>query len=154
MIRRRLIASLSVSIACAGLGGCGGSYVLDGRVVEGDFGSVAFVAGDDEQLLVGKPVSGANISVYRDAGRLNQRLVATGRSDAAGRVSIPIDEFGTGWMEEQWMIEAFRSGYEPVQSTVVLPGKRQQRELLIVLAEGWAMPPQKEDLWEEYERYR
>ena len=100
-------------------------------------------------------VGDVSISVYRDATQLNQRLVATGRSDARGGIAIAIDEFGAGWMQEQWMIQAYRPGYEAIESLVTFPQAKENMRMLVILTEGWSPPPQEpEDLWEEYRKYR
>ena len=153
MSRRTLLALL----AMANLGilvGCGKPYVLQGKAISGGYGSIMFVPADDAQLT--EPgVAYAGISIYRDANQLNQKLFATGRSDGLGEISIPLEGFGVGWMEEQWLIEVKKVGYETVQSVVTLPSAKQDLRILITLPPGIAIPAkQPEDLWEEYERYR
>jgi hypothetical protein len=136
------------------LGGCGSPYVLRGKAIDGGFGSIMFVEADDAQLA--QPgVAGVRIAVYRDAGRLNQTLFAAGHSDGRGGISIPLEGFGVGWMEEQWLIEAKRPGYETVQSVLRLPSANRDLRLLVTLTPGLSTPGQEgEDLWKEYERYR
>ncbi len=136
------------------LGGCGSGYMLQGRAVEGGYGTAMFVSADDDQLNT-TPVAFAEVSLYRDAGRLNQALVAKGRSNGRGEISIAVEEFGAGWMEEQWLIQVVKSGYEMVESIVVLPRAKDEKRLLIVLSPGRSLtPPGSEDLWKEVDKYR
>jgi len=157
----RYVAGLLAWIAIAGLSsglvGCGtlGSYALEGKVVPGGMGMIGFVDEDDEQLRE-SGVGQATINVYRDGGKPNQRLVATGRSDRTGWVEISLDAFGAGWMEERWLIEVTRVGYETSGALVELPGKREGKRLLVVLMPGVSLPAEgrREDLWGEYERFK
>ena len=136
------------------LTGCGGGYVITGRVVEGGFGSAQFVKADDAEL-VEPGLPHASISVYRDANRPNQRLITKGRTNEHGMIEIPINEFGAGWMQETWLIEVVKHGYETVQTVIELPSSGKDMRLLVVLAPGVSVPPKKaEDLWEEYERFK
>jgi hypothetical protein len=153
MMKRILLALWTVAGLCM-LGGCGEPYVLRGKAISGGYGSLLFVGPDDEQLR--EPgLAAASISIYRDANRLNQALFATGRSDGLGEITIPMKGFGVGWMEEQWLIEVTKPGYETLQSVVTLPPAKHDRRILITLIPGFSVPAkQAEDLWEEYERYR
>ena len=153
MMKRILLVLWTVAGLCM-LGGCGEPYVLRGKAISGGYGSLLFVGPDDEQL--GQPgLAAASISIYRDANRPNQSLFATGRSDGLGEISIPLKGFGVGWMEEQWLVEVTKPGYETLQSVVTLPPAKHDRRILITLIPGLSVPPkQAEDLWEEYERYR
>jgi len=154
-VTARGVLGVVLGVALLGsIGGCGGAYMLRGKVVRGGHGGVLFVPADDEQFSR-EGVANATISVHRDAGRLNQELVATGRSDLLGRFTIAIDEIGAGWMEYQWLIEVFKPGYEGVAAVVELPSRNDKMHMLAILVEGWSPPPkEKEDLWREYERYR
>jgi hypothetical protein len=151
---KRLVCFLLTIVSMCFLAGCGGPYVIQGKAVEGAYSTLQFVTADDEQLAeAGVPF--ANISVYRDATRPNERLVTTGRSDGEGMIRIPVNEFGAGWMIEQWRIEVVRAGYETTQAVLTLPPAGEDRRLLIVLGPGVSVPPRKaEDLWEEYERFK
>ncbi|MDY7108317.1 MAG: hypothetical protein SYC29_06735 [Planctomycetota bacterium] len=153
MVKRALSAVFLAACVCV-LSGCGSPYTLRGKAIDGGYGSIAFVEADDAQL--GEPgVAGARIAVYRDGDRPNQALFATGRTDGRGGISIPLEGFGVGWMEEQWLIEVTRQGYETVRSVVTLPSAKRDLRLLITLTPGLSTPGEKgEDLWEEYKRYR
>jgi hypothetical protein len=150
----RVFLAVLVAVSLGALNGCGSPYVLRGKAIDGGYGSITFVSAGDAQLA--EPgLADVRIAVYRDAGRLNQALFATGRSNDGGEIGIPLEGFGVGWMEEQWLIEATRPGYETVQSVVTLPSAKRDFRLLITLTPGLSMPGEKrEDLWEEYKRYR
>jgi hypothetical protein len=153
MLRRMFLVLWTVAGLCM-LGGCGDPYVLRGKAISGGYGSVLFVGPDDAQLAE-LGLAAVSISVYRDANRPNQSLFATGRSDGVGEINIPLKGFGVGWMEEQWLIEVMKPGYETLQSVVTLPPAKHDRRILIMLVPGLSVPPkQAEDLWGEYERYR
>jgi hypothetical protein len=151
---KHVLFGLSVLLCSMLLAGCAGGYALQGKVVEGDFAGVFFVDGDDEQL--DEPgLGGARIEIYRDPDRPNRSLAATGRSDSRGEIDMTLDAFGAGWMDEQWLIEVIKPGFETVQQMVHLPSAGKKRRMLIMLSPGVSIQPEpREDLWEEYERYR
>ena len=137
--------------------GCGDAYVVRGKVVEADMSSMWFVESADQEF--DEPgVSNATISVYRDGGRPNQRLIATGRSDGAGEFAIPLeggDGFGAGWMIERWLIQVTRPGYQTAEALIELPEKRADKRLLVLMAPGYSPPSREtESLWDEYERFK
>jgi hypothetical protein len=152
MTAARAAAGL-VLASCSALAGCGG-YVLRGSVVEGFAPDIRIVAdATASRSAQGSGVEGVRLSVYRDPGRLNQQLIATGTTAADGTFAIPISAFGAGWMEEQWLIEARRAGYLDVQSVLTLPAGSQR--LIITTAPGAPGPARRDgDLMDEYERFR
>jgi hypothetical protein len=151
---RRILLALLAAASLGMLAGCGEPYVLRGKAISGGYGSIMFVPADDAQLAEGG-VGQVNIAIYRDPNQLNQSLFATGRSNGFGEISIPMEGFGVGWMDEQWLIEVRKAGYEAVQSVVTLPSAKQDLRMLITLPPGISVPArQEEDLWEEYKRYR
>jgi hypothetical protein len=150
MLPARLAILLSVLLLA---GGCS-SYKIEGRVVRGSSSDLAFVSPDDPRLAHAG-VSDATIAVDRDPGTLGRTNVATVKSDGGGRFSIPINAFGAGWMDEEWVIEAGRGGSETVKRVLRLPAAKDGRRLLIVLADGpVSVPVGQEDLWEQYERFK
>lgn len=154
MIRTTLRLSTLFALLLA-LGGCGGAYKLQGRVIPGSVSEIYFVSADDARLASGESVGGASILVDRDPDVLGRETVAQGRSDDSGNFSIAINEFGAGWMDEVWAIQGARSGHESVERRLALPSSRQNQRLLIVLARGaYSAPVGQEDLWEQYERFR
>lgn len=133
------------------LGGCG-SYTLRGKVIEG-FGSGVFVVSADDPRLNEPGVEQVRISIHRDPGSLAQSMIATDASGPDGSFAIELPAFGAGWMDERWLVESMRRDYQNASETVRLPSSRQR--LLIVVSPGRAVPSQhRDDLWEEYRRYR
>lgn len=147
----RMRNTLSLVLVLAALVGCSG-YTLQGRVVEGMSPAMLFVPADDEQL--GEPgVPNVRIAVYRDPDRLSRKEVANGYSRVDGRFEIPIGEFGAGWMDEQWMVVAWRENYETVEGRLDL--LRSKGELLVVLRPGRSIAPAPaSDIDQIYERYK
>ena len=150
------LRAILVAAAWLGLSGCGGPYVLRGRVVDGGFSSVVFVDGEDRQLgEAGTGIPSARIAVFRDPRRLNRSLVATGPSDPEGSFAIPLSVFGAGWMDEIWLIQVTCPDFETVESMVRLPTSGADARALIVLRPGVSIvPPVREDYREQAERFR
>ena len=132
--------------------GCS-AYVLQGRVIEGVSSEMTFVGADDPRLW-DTTVGNVRITVHRDPDRLSRRLVATDVSDARGRFVISLQEFGAGWMQEQWLIRASKTGFQTAVSMPRLNQGMKDMRLLIILAPGASQDPREEDLIEESRRYR
>lgn len=144
-----IIATLSALFLCS----CG-SYTLRGKVIEGFDSDVTVVSADDPRL--NEPgIRQVRINVHRDPGGLAQELAGSGLSDADGTFAIELSAFGAGWMDETWLVETTRSGYRNAQRTIRLPSNTNRRQLLIIVAPGTATPSEhRDDLWEDYRRYR
>ena len=140
-----------MSVAClAAAGGCQ-TYVIEGRVVEGPFGDMAFVRPDDPRLD-DAALTNVRVTVDRDPDSLGRHQVGTQITDTKGRFEIPVGEFGAGWMDEQWLLRAFKNGYQTVSTTQRLP-RGSDRRLLIIMTPGQSETAP-EDLQEQYERFR
>jgi hypothetical protein len=139
-----------MALCLAALAGCR-TYVLQGTVVRSDVPEMAFVTPDDPRLT--EPgVSNVRISIERDPDKLSREMVGTALSDSRGRFTIPVDRFGAGWMDEVWMIRAFRQGYQTVVSRQRLSIYDDQRLLILMPAGPAEAPP--EGWQEQYERFR
>lgn len=142
-----------ILIACV-LTGCGG-YALQGRVVKGRLPMATLVEPDDEALALGDPVAGAEVSLWRDPGRLNREQVASARAGADGWFTLPVEAFGAGWMEEEWEVRAASGGYQRTEQFITLPMSGGGSRLLIIMTEGPSYPdPRDQDLMDEVDRYR
>ncbi|MEM8834446.1 MAG: hypothetical protein AAGD00_01375 [Planctomycetota bacterium] len=152
---RTIVAASAACLLAAPLAGCEG-YALTGRVVQGDASYVTLVAKDDPRLAQ-QGIAGAHVRVETDPMRLSRKTVATGVSDAAGDVKLPIAEFGAGWLDYDVGVFAGHEGFRPAEGFFDLPPEGSA--LLIVLEPGaqstgsW-QPAQRENLMEEYERFR
>lgn len=139
-----------------GLVGCssGQPYVLQGKVIEGGFSDMSFVLPDERDL--NEPgVSGTKIFVIRDGDRPNAHLVAEGRTRSDGTFRIPIREFGTGWMIERWLVQAYQPGYITTEALLTFPASQSEEVLLITMPEGNSVPPTSlDELWDQYEQFR
>jgi len=153
-VRRFAAAAILLSVLAV-QSGCGG-YRIEGVVQRGDYGDLFFVDRAATERDSAETISGAEIRLHRDAGRPNQRLVATGRSDDNGRVVLALEQFGAGWMEEQWLIQVMRRGYETIERVVTLPPASRKQRLMILLREGRSEAPGsgRPDPMEDFERFR
>lgn len=122
-------AALLTVLAAAG---CGGP-MIEGKVVLGSMSGAELVAEGDGALSQAG-LGGASILVIRDPGRPSATTVARSSSRADGSFRIPINEFGAGWMSEEWQIVASKSGDATSEYRGPLP--RSGDRLLFMLAPG------------------
>ena len=138
---------LVAALACGALlGGCGGGYVLRGKVVEGSISAIVVTDREDPRLNE-LPVPTSTISLVLDPGRLNQEHVARGVSDLDGTFEIPVEKFGAGFLEYDFQITARHRGYEPAVREMRLPKKK--KYLLIMLSPGKDRVPNPESYRDE-----
>ncbi len=148
----RILTSIFVATALVVLSGCG-SYMLKGRVVRGDFSSVELVYADDARLQ--QPgVNGVEVRITRDPTTLNRYLAGQARSNPAGDFTLVMNEFGTGWMKEHWLVQGVVGGYQNAEMLMNLPGKGSKWRLLITMTPGSSEPFRDDDLMQELERFR
>jgi len=154
-MNRWFISAASVIGAAIMLGGCGGGqYVISGRAVRSDFSTVSFVSGNDSRLG-GDGVPSVEVYVYRDPDKPSRKLLARGLTDADGYLTLTMDAFGAGWMDEQWMIFTYRPGYQSATAWTALPPAKSGGQLLMLLGEGRAeRPPPENELIDQYERFK
>jgi hypothetical protein len=123
------------------LPGCS-SYTLRGKVVQGDTNSIELVHEIDQRLK--QPgLSNVETLVRRDSKQTKPaapELAGRVRTDATGDFWMPIDEYGAGWMQEQWLVQARLSGYQNASCKIKLPAKGSKWKLLITLAPGTSTP--------------
>ena len=115
------------------LSACG--YRLQGRVIEGGFGTVTMVDEGDDRLQA-DGVQGVRVQLVRDPNRMSREVVASATSGRDGSFAIETKTFGAGWTDERWEIIATRPGYGPAQSPVELPIDPGSRRLLVELERG------------------
>ena len=151
-IARRLSAfAFLVSLAFAFVG-CH-AYVLQGKVVRGTASDVQLVYPDDERLKAAA-ADNVEVRITRDPTTLNRHLVGRTRTGAGGDFSIIMDEFGTGWMSEKFLVQAVGSGFQNADSLMQLPSKNTKWRLLITLAPGVSVPVEDENLMQDIERFK
>jgi len=134
--------------------GCS-SYVIKGTVISGSVSDIFFVESNDSRLRE-PPLTNVRVTVQRNPDDLSRQMAGTDVSDAHGRFVITLDEFGTGWMDEVWLIRATKGGFKSASSKPRLDADKKKQRLLVIMAPGLSSAPQdeEEDLMEEYREYR
>jgi hypothetical protein len=142
-----------ILIGYASAAGCS-TYTIHGNVIAGAVGEMTFVGPNDSRLRE-PPLVNARISVQRDPEKLSRHMVGTDLTDAHGRFVITLDEFGAGWMDEQWLIRATKPGYKTMSAMYELTSDKKKKRLVIIMAPGLSqVPPEDEDLLEQYEQFQ
>ena len=133
---------------------CG--YQLQGRVVEGGFGTVTLVDATDDRLQA-QGVQGVRIQLVRDPNRLSREVIASCASGRDGSFTLETKTFGAGFTDERWEIIATRSGYGPAQSPIQLPMNPGERRVLVELEHGGSgeinQPAAGRNLYDEAAKY-
>src|SRR5262245_52305005 len=125
------------SFGLTALSGCG--YTLRGKVVEGTAPGVELVH-EIDQRLQGPGIINAEVMVRRDPDSMHPHLAGRTRTSSGGGFSMSISEFGAGWMEEQWQVQAAMTGFQNTQAIMKLPAKGSKWRVLITLAPGQSTP--------------
>ena len=117
------------------LAGCN-TYTLKGKVVKGDKSSIELVHEMDPRIRAFEPGGIANVEVrvYRDPDNMNKKLGGRERTPVDGTFSIGLGDFGAGWMQEKWLIQAYSYGFQTAELHTKLPAKNAKTRLLITLA--------------------
>lgn len=148
----QLLAIASVLMIAFALPGCG--YTLTGKVLRGDASGVDLIH-DIDQRHKQQGLANVEVVVRRNPKDARPELVGRTRTDAAGNFSMNIKEFGAGWMEEQWLVQARLAGYQNASTVMKLPAKNSKWGLLITLAPGTATPlDAQEEIIEDLERFK
>ena len=147
----RTIVAVALATLLSALPGCG--YTLRGKVVRGETSGIEMVH-EMDQRLKGPGLANVDTLVRRDPQSASPQLVGRQRTDAGGNFSMPISEFGAGWMQEQWQVQARIGSYQNASSIMKLPAKGSKWRLLITLAPGTATPLETGDeVVEDLERF-
>jgi hypothetical protein len=144
---------LAITFALAVLSGCN-TYMLQGKVIRCAQSDIQLVYAGDERLQ--EPgVPSVDLRITRDPNSLNRHLVGRTSSSASGEFTILMDEFGTGWMQEQWLLQAIAAGFQNAQTIMELPGKNTKWRLLVTLAPGASTPaPDQDELMRDFEQFK
>ena len=134
------------------LSGCS-AYMLQGKVVRGEVSDIELVYAGDERLS-GPAAGGVEVRVTRDPTTMNRKLVGRTRSDAGGEFVIIMEDFGTGWMQEQWLVQAVGPGYQNAETMMELPSKNSKWRILITVAQGVSEPIRDNDIMEDLEQFK
>lgn len=149
MARLLTVTLIAWFIAVANVG-CG-SYKLQGRVISGTFPSVNFVEPGDDRLN-GAGVPGATVELVRDPQSLSAQSMGQVSTDGQGNFSLPVDSFGAGWLEEEWLLRVRHPRATMVEQLIRLPGNGKMT--LVTLTAGRDTFTPREDLMKEMERFR
>ncbi len=126
-----ILAILVVPAIALSIGGCG-PYVLEGRVVRGDFGAIDIVDDEDPRLL-DQGMGGISVEAIRDPQSLGRKTLATATSQGDGSIRLVISDFGAGFLEEDWELRATRQGDEFASTIIRLPYNTSSRRLLVMI---------------------
>jgi hypothetical protein len=151
-INRTTVALTLLVFVLLPLGGCS-SYVMHGRVVEGDYAVITVVSEDDSRF--DRPgIEGASLTLYRDPTTLGKKLAGKGVSGPDGWVTMEVAGFGVGFLDEQWLLQVYRSGFQSQEDLVRLPSSKKMRILVMLPVGKSVKPPPMEDLYTLPEKYR
>lgn len=133
-MRTRIASCLLV---LATLAGCG--YQLQGRVVQGGFGTISLVEPTDQRLQV-QGVPGVRVQLVRDPNRMRREVIAEASTDADGVFTLETRSFGAGFLDERFEMVATRPGFGTAQSTMELPMDPSTRRVLVEIQRGGSGP--------------
>ncbi len=134
--------------------GCGSGYVIHGKTIRGDYSSVTFVHPDDSRLQ-DRGVGDVRVFLFRDPNSLGRELAASTSSDGMGNFILSINEFGAGWLVEQWQVHTYLPGSQSAETILTLPKSETNLKMLITLGRGVAvMPKMSDDLMQQYENFK
>ncbi|MFO0875220.1 MAG: hypothetical protein U0575_14785 [Phycisphaerales bacterium] len=128
LVRILLLAGAALLSAC-------GPYTLQGRAVRGAYSGIMLVSPDDPRLN-DPGVPGVGVSVIRDPAKPNRAQVASANSSADGDIKLPIDVFGVGITEEEWLISAGRGASGRLQTQLALPANAKSVRLLVMMTKA------------------
>jgi hypothetical protein len=147
------MAALAAIVITLALHGCG-QYTIVGKVIQGDVSDIAFVPADDPRLAI-PGLAGAQLSILRDPETLRRALAGSSSSDDFGEFEMPVEGVGAGWMVENWLVRAERTGFAPSAAMVAIPANPKRLHLLVTMRRGaGTTSTETESLVEELERYR
>jgi len=134
-ICRLLCALLFMAVMSLGLTGCGHSIM--GKVIKGDANKVELVYQSDPRLRT-TGINNVEVTLRRDPNSANKQLAGRKRTEATGDFSMRIDNFGAGWMNEQWLLQTYITGFRSTNELIKLPPNDRRWRLLITVAPGTA----------------
>jgi len=117
------------------LTGCS-SYQIQGRVIRGPVAAVTIVDGDDPRLSEPNMTGGgATIQATLQPDTPTETMdLGTHTTDGQGRFSIPVNAFGSGFLEYEAQLVGRREGNQGAMATIDLP--RRGQRVLITLPMG------------------
>jgi len=132
-------AVLFLAATSLGLAGCG--HTIMGRVIEGDASKVELVHESEPRLrTAGAGVNNVEVSIRRDPNSASKQLAGRKRTEATGDFMLGVGGAGAGWLDEQWLLQTYASGYQSTNQLIELPPKSRKWRLLITIPRGTAEP--------------
>lgn len=116
--------------------GCGGSYAIHGKVIQGTAPQV-LVVGQDDPRLKEDDLSGVGATVqavFEPNNRIDRRMLPGVLTDSQGFFVLPVDVTGAGFLEYEATVIARKDGFAGAMQTLALPSRRQR--LLIIMPRG------------------
>jgi len=150
----RGVTLLLAALACVSAG-CS-SYKIRAQVIESERSSIT-IEPLEAAPVGGKGIEGVTIRIHRDPSQLNRAVAAEGVTGANGVAVLQVQGFGTGWMAEEWLVEAIGPGYGRSEALLGLPASPGDDVIIIRMAPGRAAPLGRDtdyDPMDDYERYR
>lgn len=118
------------------LPGCGGSYAIRGKVIQGPMPMIAVVSSSDPRLSEDDP-SGAGAvieGIFEPENRIDRRSLGRVVAGPDGAFALPVDALGAGFLQYEAALIVRREGFQGAMETIALPNRRQR--VLIVLPRG------------------
>ncbi len=148
----RSASIVMVAALASALVGCGSTYTLKGKVIQGDISFIAVVAQDDPRLE-GAGVSGVAIELETDPDRLNKETIGEVVTAGDGSFSIGVDRVGAGLFRYDIGISAEKRGFEIARSQFNLPPS--DRRVLVIMRKGVSgASSSSDDAWDDYKKFR
>ena len=151
MTARKILLALLLAIVAPLLVGCSG-YQITSKAIGGDASYVLIVNKNDPRLK--QPgISGVNVVLQTDPGKLNRKVVASNYTDGEGMAKLGVDEIGAGFLEYDVGVFARKKGFSPAEGMFRLPSSN--KVFLIVLGRGQDrdLGYEREDLYEEADQF-
>ena len=145
--RVRLGLVAFVLLACSVLlMGCGGGYMLRGKVVEGPIAQVQVVDAEDPRFVEADRSAGGAVVwvVFEPNNGIDRERLGRFVTDGEGRFEIPIDAMGAGLLMYEVEVTARRAGHQGALGVVPLPGRGGR--VLVTLPRGADTLRREEDL--------
>jgi hypothetical protein len=130
----RFLALLGLLFSVLSHVGCS-AYSVSGRAVVGSYNTVEFVPSNDPRLKK-EGMSGILVEAVRDPDSLGRSVAGSGKSSGNGDITLVLDEFGVGWMKENWDLLVMMGGDLYTQNRVQMPAPGSDLRLLVVVSPG------------------
>jgi len=138
------------------LTGCG-SYTIKGRVIRGPAPAIQLVSSSDRRLKETNGTgSGAAVAAILEPDTPTERVdLGTYITDEQGWFEIPVNAFGSGFLEYEAMFIAQRDGNQGAMQTLDLPRRGQRVLITLPLGANNVKRPERfiDDVFKDAEPY-